>query len=67
MSSEKKITLSAKGICKTFYSPVPVEILKGVDLDLFEGTSTAIMGRSGEGKSTLLHILGTLENPCEGS
>lgn len=64
---EKKITLTAAKIRKTFYSPVAVEILKGVDLQLRQGTTTAIMGRSGEGKSTLLHILGTLENPCQGS
>jgi putative ABC transport system ATP-binding protein len=37
-----------------------IDILKGIDLDIFEGTSLAIMGPSGAGKSTLLHILGLL-------
>jgi lipoprotein-releasing system ATP-binding protein len=41
-------------------------ILDKVDLKLHAGTSYAIIGRSGEGKSTLLHILGTLEKPDEG-
>jgi lipoprotein-releasing system ATP-binding protein len=58
--------LSAKNIWKTFNSPTEVQILKGISLDLFCGESIAIMGASGEGKSTLLHILGTLEAPCSG-
>lgn len=58
--------LSAKKITKAFLFPELVEILKGVSLDLFAGESVAIMGASGEGKSTLLHILGTLEAPTSG-
>lgn len=59
--------LSARGITKNFTHPLKLEILKGIDLDIFPGESVAIMGRSGEGKSTLLQILGTLENPTGGS
>lgn len=59
--------LSAKNITKRFVRPLNLEILKGIDLDIFPGESVAIMGRSGEGKSTLLQILGTLENPSEGT
>lgn len=59
--------LSAKNIKKRFRHPLDIEILKGIDLDLFPGDSVAIMGRSGEGKSTLLHILGTLENATSGT
>lgn len=59
-------TLVAKNLQKTFFSPVKVPILKGVDLSVEQGEAVAIMGRSGEGKSTLLHILGTLEKPCSG-
>lgn len=58
--------LSAKGLVKRFQSPNPLEILSGIDLDVQKGESVAIMGRSGEGKSTLLHILGTLEAMDEG-
>src|SRR5262249_5242318 len=58
--------LQAKGIRKTFTQPSDVEILKGVSLELFPGESVAIMGASGDGKSTLLHILGTLEAPTSG-
>lgn len=63
----KKLILSAKNIRKAFYDPKKIDILKNIDLDAYAGESIAIMGRSGEGKSTLLHILGTLEPACGGS
>ena len=59
--------LRAKQIKKRFPLPSAVEVLKGVDLEIQRGESLAIIGKSGEGKSTLLHILGTLEKPCSGS
>jgi len=43
-----------------------VEVLRGVDLDIRRGDSLAIVGTSGVGKSTLLHILGTLDRPTSG-
>lgn len=64
---EKKLSvLKAQNLHKKFIHPTAHTVLKGVSLELFKGTSTAIMGRSGEGKSTLLNILGTLEPPNEG-
>jgi lipoprotein-releasing system ATP-binding protein len=44
-----------------------IEVLRGVDLRLGEGERLAILGQSGVGKSTLLHILGTLDRPTSGS
>lgn len=58
--------LSAKNLRKTFFHPTPVEVLKGISLNLYPGQSIAIMGTSGEGKSTLLQILGTLEEASSG-
>ncbi len=58
--------LTAKKISKTFTHPLTVEVLKSVSLNVFPGESVAIMGASGEGKSTLLQILGTLEAPTSG-
>jgi len=43
-----------------------IEVLKGIDLEIYEGEIVAIMGPSGVGKSTLLHILGVLDCPTSG-
>lgn len=61
------VLLQAKDICKEYSGTSPVSILKNVSLLLRRGDSVAIMGRSGEGKTTLLHILGTLETPSHGT
>lgn len=61
-----EIKLRAENLKKTFFNPKETSILKGVDLAVQGGESVAIMGRSGEGKSTLLHILGTLEKATSG-
>jgi lipoprotein-releasing system ATP-binding protein len=53
--------LEAKNLIKTFKSPLLVQILSGISLDVVAGESIAITGRSGEGKTTLLNILGLLE------
>ncbi|SFE73490.1 ABC-type lipoprotein export system, ATPase component [Chitinophaga sp. CF118] len=42
------------------------EILKDIDLTIFEGEFVSIMGPSGSGKSTLLNLLGLLEEPSQG-
>ena len=44
-----------------------IEVLSGVDLVIEEGDRLAVLGESGVGKSTLLHILGTLDRPTAGS
>jgi lipoprotein-releasing system ATP-binding protein len=43
-----------------------VDVLKGIDLDIDEGDTVAILGASGVGKSTFLNIVGALDRPTEG-
>ncbi len=61
------MTLEAFEISKSFEHPEKVVVLKNITLKVEAGRSVAIMGASGEGKSTLLHILGTLEAPTSGT
>lgn len=58
--------LRAEHIRKSFYDPKRLDVLSDISLIVRAGESVAICGRSGEGKTTLLHILGTLEEPDEG-
>lgn len=60
------VILRAEEISKTFYTPQEIPVLRKINLVAHQGEAIAITGRSGEGKSTLLQILGTLETPCGG-
>ncbi|MCL4639193.1 MULTISPECIES: ABC transporter ATP-binding protein [Olivibacter] len=55
--------LSARGIKKAYGN---LQILKGVDLEVRKGEIVSIVGASGAGKSTFLHILGSLDMPDGG-
>jgi lipoprotein-releasing system ATP-binding protein len=65
--NKAEFVLRVKGVYKHFGSGKRrVDVLRGIDLTLEGQESIAIVGASGVGKSTLLHILGTLERPSDG-
>jgi lipoprotein-releasing system ATP-binding protein len=59
--------IQIRELVKTFWNNGNrVDVLSGCDLDIFQGETLAVVGASGVGKSTLLHIVGTLERPTSG-
>lgn len=61
------LMLVAEKIEKTFpQGASELHILKGLDFQIKEGEAVSIVGASGAGKSTFLHILGTLDRPTSG-
>ena len=67
-SPQDSLPLEARGLRKHFLSGDGSElrILRGVDLRMEPGEVVAIIGASGVGKSTLLHLLGALDRPTDG-
>jgi octopine/nopaline transport system ATP-binding protein len=63
MSEAKQPVLRIRGLRKAFGS---LEVLRGIDLDAFEGDVISILGASGSGKSTLLRCINLLEIPDAG-
>ena len=61
---EKQLILSVRNLTKKFGD---IQVLKGIDLDVYEGDVVAIIGPSGCGKSTFLRCVNCLEDPTGGS
>jgi lipoprotein-releasing system ATP-binding protein len=60
--------LEVSGLQKSFATGEgAIEVLRNLDLRVGRGERLAILGESGVGKSTLLHVLGTLDHPSAGS
>ncbi len=64
---QESIVLEAQDICKTFEGAPPISLLKNVSLTVRQATAVAVVGKSGSGKSSLLHILGGLDLPSSGT
>lgn len=59
--------LEVRNIFKSYYlHGKRIDVLRGVTLDIAAGELVSLMGASGAGKSTFLHVLGTLDSPAAG-
>ncbi len=62
------VILSTNKLCKTFSNGgVQQNVLKNLDIEIYEGDFTVIMGSSGAGKSTLMYALSGMDKPTLGS
>jgi putative ABC transport system ATP-binding protein len=71
LPSTKLISMNSiihlEDIRKSYYmGKEPLQVLKGIDLDILKNEYVALMGPSGSGKSTLMNILGCLDSPSAG-
>lgn len=68
-NKERRLIIDLKGIKKRFFEGTEneIEVLKGIDLQVYEGEFVSIVGASGSGKYTLMNIIGALDRASEGS
>lgn len=65
---EKPVLISLRNITKTFQNgEEQIQVLKGVNLDVREGEFLVILGESGCGKSTMLNLIGGMDQPSSGA
>jgi lipoprotein-releasing system ATP-binding protein len=64
----ESLLMEARGLVRTFsHLGSDIRVLRGLDLTIDKAEQVAILGKSGVGKSTLLHVLGTLDRPDSGT
>ncbi|ANF81041.1 macrolide ABC transporter permease/ATP-binding protein MacB [Acinetobacter sp. NCu2D-2] len=68
MTQQQQPLLEVKDLIREFPAgESTIQILKGINLEIYSGELVAIVGQSGSGKSTLMNILGCLDQPTKGS
>ena len=64
----KNKIIETKQLCKTYIlGKTGMNVLKNIDLEIYEGDFTVIMGSSGGGKSTLLYTISSMDKPTSGT
>lgn len=63
----KEPLIQAVGLSKSYGDGQELQVLSGLDIEVWQGEKVIIVGQSGVGKSTLLHLLGALDRPSGGS
>ncbi len=68
MSDPRPVLLEATAISKSYFKlGHEIPVLRNANLTMREGDMCSVRGKSGVGKSTLLHVLGTLDRPTTGT
>ncbi|MDO5558506.1 MAG: ABC transporter ATP-binding protein [Oscillospiraceae bacterium] len=63
----KNVIIKTQKLCKSFITgKTSNNVLRNIDLEIYEGDFTIIMGSSGSGKSTLLYNISTMDKPTSG-
>jgi len=68
VDTDKNVIIKTSGVTKEYQvtKESSLRVLKGIDVEIYEGEIVSIAGPSGAGKSTLLHLIGTLDKPTSG-
>ena len=68
LSANKEKIIYTKELCKSFTTGnIEQQVLKNLDIEIYRGDFTVIMGNSGSGKSTLLYALSGMDTPSMGA
>ena len=68
MKNSAEVLIRVVDLHKSYYDgEAELRVLQGINLDIYTSELLAVVGASGVGKSTLLHIIGTLDRPTAGS
>lgn len=67
MEGKMEVIIKTKELCKSYFTGKnEIQVLKNINIEIYRGDITVIMGSSGSGKSTLLYSISTMDAPTSG-